>query len=71
MNQYLALPNKFFDYIHAGLPQINVNYPEYKKLNDQYNVAVLLDDLSPENIAKKINNLLEDDVLYNRLRKLH
>ncbi len=69
LNQYLALPNKFFDYIHAGLPQINVNYPEYKKLNDQYNVAVLLDDLSPENIAEKINNLLEDDVLYNRLRK--
>lgn len=68
LNQYLALPNKFFDYIHAGLPQINVNYPEYKKMNDQYDVAILLNDLSPENIAEKINNLLENDVLYKRLR---
>ena len=69
LNQYLALPNKFFDYIHAGLPQINVNYPEYKKMNDQYDVAILLNDLSPENIAEKINNLLEDNVIYSRLRE--
>lgn len=69
LNQYLALPNKFFDYIHAGLPQINVNYPEYKKLNDQFDVAILLDNLFPENIAEQINNLLDNDVLYNRLRE--
>jgi len=69
LNQYLALPNKFFDYLHAGLPQINVNYPEYKKLNDQFKVAILLNDLSPENIAKQINNLLEDDVLYIKLKE--
>jgi glycosyltransferase involved in cell wall biosynthesis len=69
LNQYLALPNKFFDYIHAGLPQINVNYPEYEKLNRQYDVAVLIDELSPEKIAAAINHLLADDVLYNRLKE--
>ena len=37
-------------------------------MNDQYDVAILLNDLSPENIAEKINNLLENDVLYKRLR---
>lgn len=68
INQYLALPNKFFDYLHAGLPQVTVNYPEYVRLNGEYQVAVLLDELTPEKIAAALNNLLEDDVLYNRLK---
>src|SRR6185295_2399867 len=33
INQYLALPNKFFDYIHAGLPQIAMKFPEYITVN--------------------------------------
>lgn len=69
LNQYLALPNKFFDYISAGLPQVTVNYPEYQKLNNQFDVAILLEDLTPERIAGAINNLLADDVLYNRLKQ--
>ena len=69
LNQYLALPNKFFDYIHAGLPQVTVNYPEYARLNEVYRVAVLLDELSPVQIAGALNNLLEDDVLYDELRQ--
>ncbi len=68
LNQLLALPNKFFDYLHAGLPQINVNYPEYENLNKKYEVAILLEDLSPKNIATTINNLITDDVLYNKLK---
>lgn len=69
LNQYLALPNKLFDYIHAGLPQITVNYPEYQRINEQFEVAVLLEDISPKRIAGALNNLLADDVLYNRLRQ--
>ena len=69
LNQFLALPNKFFDYINAGLPQVTVNYPEYQKLNKQFEVAVLLEDLNPKRIAEAINNLLADDVLYNRLKQ--
>ena len=69
LNQYLALPNKFFDYINAGLPQVTVNYPEYQKLNKQFDVAVLLEELTPKRIAEALNNLLSDDVLYIRLRQ--
>jgi glycosyltransferase involved in cell wall biosynthesis len=69
LNQYLALPNKFFDYIHAGLPQLTMNYPEYKVLNAQYEVAVLIDEPNPEKIATALNNLLGDDVLYSRLKE--
>ncbi|HEX7905550.1 MAG TPA: glycosyltransferase [Chitinophagaceae bacterium] len=69
LNQYYALPNKFFDYLHAGLPQVTMDYPEYQKLNKQYEVALLIDNLAPERIAAAINNLLNDDVMYERLRQ--
>jgi len=69
MNQYLALPNKFFDYIHAGLPQVTMNFPEYQRINKEFEVAVLIDSLEPERIASAINNLMDDDVLYKRLRE--
>jgi glycosyltransferase involved in cell wall biosynthesis len=69
LNQYYALPNKFFDYIHAGLPQVTMSYPEYHKINKQFEVAVLIDDLAPQRIAAAINNLLADDVIYRRLKE--
>jgi glycosyltransferase involved in cell wall biosynthesis len=68
LNQYLALPNKFFDYIHAGLPQITMDYPEYRHINQQFEVALLLDNVAPERISQTINNLLGDTVLYKRLQ---
>jgi glycosyltransferase involved in cell wall biosynthesis len=69
LNQYFALPNKFFDYIHAGLPQVTVDYPEYKKINDKYHIAGLVNDISPGTIANAVNNLMADDVLLNELRQ--
>jgi hypothetical protein len=68
LNQWLALPNKLFDYIHAELPQVTVNYPEYQAINHQFEVALLLPDISPQRIAEALNNLLADDVLYGRLK---
>jgi glycosyltransferase involved in cell wall biosynthesis len=69
LNQYLALANKFFDYMHAALPQITVDFPEYKKLNDKYRVAVLVNNIEPETIADSVNNLMADNVLLEQLRQ--
>jgi glycosyltransferase involved in cell wall biosynthesis len=69
LNQYYSLPNKFFDYIHAGIPQIAMNYPEYARINKEFEVAILLNAHEPKEIAAAVNNLLLDDVLYNRLRE--
>jgi glycosyltransferase involved in cell wall biosynthesis len=63
INQYHALPNKFLEYMHAGLPQIAMNFPEYQKINQQYKVAVLLDDLSVEGVAAAINETMADKAL--------
>jgi glycosyltransferase involved in cell wall biosynthesis len=69
LNQYLALPNKFFDYMHAGLPQLAMNFPEYRKINDQFKVAVLADDLDPVNISRIINQVMLDENLLNEMHE--
>ena len=68
LNQYLSLSNKFFDYIHAALPQVTMNYPEYSAVNKELEIAVLINDLDPENISKAVNDLLANTDLYYRLR---
>lgn len=68
LNQYYSLANKFFDYMHAGVPQLTMNFPEYRRVNDEFEVAVLADTVGVEEIASKLNLLLHDDVLYQRLR---
>lgn len=67
LNQYLSLPNKFFDYIHAGLPQVTMAFPEYIALNEKYSIALLIPEAKPELIAAEVNKLLDDSVLYQQL----
>ena len=52
-----SLANKFFDYVHAGLPQLTMNLPTYSRLNRECEVALLLDDLDPAAIAQGINEI--------------
>jgi len=67
LNYYYSLANKFFDYMHAEVPQISMNFPEYNRINSRYEVAVLIDDLNPEKLALQLNQLMENQTLYNRL----
>jgi glycosyltransferase involved in cell wall biosynthesis len=38
-----SLANKFFDYVHAGIPQICIRFPEYQKMMAEFEVGVLCD----------------------------
>lgn len=69
LNQYHSLANRFFDYIMAGVPQICVAYPEYKALNEKYDIACLINNTAAETIATALNNLLNDNVYYKRLQQ--
>ena len=69
LNQYYSLSNRFFDYIMAGIPQVCVGYPEYKVINDEHHVALLINDTDENTIAHAINTLIEDEVLYNELQQ--
>ena len=64
LNYYYSLANKTFDYIQAEIPAIHMNFPEYQKLNQSYNVSILVDNLDAAEIADSINKLLENNELY-------
>ena len=68
LNQLYSLANKFFDYIQAGVPQLTMNFPEYKKVNEEYEVAVLINTTSVNEIESALNLLLHDAVLYESLK---
>ena len=57
LNDYYSLPNKFFDALHAGLPSIHMNYPEYKAICAVYPCAILLETLSENAIVGAITSL--------------
>lgn len=66
LNQYYSLANKFFDYMQAGVPQITMRYPEYETINKHYEIAVLIEDITPELIAEAYTKLC-DDIFYRTL----
>ncbi len=67
-SNYLSLANRFFDYIQAGIPQLCIDFPSYRTINDQYEIALLIPDTSEASIATGLNLLLTDTVLYERLK---
>ena len=64
-----SLPNKLFDYIHAGIPIVAGNLPEITRIIEEHKVGVIVDDYSPEKIALAINNLLNDAVLLSEIKE--
>lgn len=69
LSNYLSLANRFFDYIQAGIPQVCVNYPAYKEINQTYDIALLIPDTGEKSIADALNLLLHNSVLYKRLKE--
>jgi glycosyltransferase involved in cell wall biosynthesis len=69
LNQYYSLSNRFFDYIMAGIPQVCVNFPEYKTINDHYNIALMINDTNEQTIADALNRLLSHENLYEQLKQ--
>ena len=61
VNYRYSLPNKLFDYIHAGIPVLASPLPEVAKIVSEYNIGLLIDNHSPEHIAEKMNRMLTDE----------
>jgi len=68
-NHYYSLPNKLFEYIHAGVPVISSDLPERKRIIEQYEVGVVLSDLAPQTVADAINSILKNEELFIRLKE--
>jgi glycosyltransferase involved in cell wall biosynthesis len=61
INYKLSLPNKLFDYIHAGIPILSSDLPELKNIVDGYNIGKICPDHHPKNISKLIEEMLSSD----------
>lgn len=54
INYRYSLPNKVFDYIHAGTPILASELEEIKKLIEKYQVGDFIQNHDPEQIANKL-----------------
>lgn len=60
---YLASPNKLFDYIQAGLPVVASDTPFMRRIVQSHEIGALFDPRSPESIAKAINMVTRPSTL--------
>ena len=63
LNYKLSLPNKLFDYIHAGIPVVVSDLPELRRVIKSYNVGWLVAAVEPRQIAQTIQYALQSEEL--------
>lgn len=61
-NNRHALPNKLFEFIQAKLAIAISPSPEMKNVVEKYDVGVVADDFTPQNLAEKIAKLTREDI---------
>ncbi len=69
LSYQFSLANKFLDYIQAGIPQICTQFVEHQRINDTYQVAVLIEKTDIQLLLNAIRLLLEDTELYNSMQQ--
>jgi glycosyltransferase involved in cell wall biosynthesis len=67
LSNRLSMANRFFDYMHSCVPQLCNQFPEYEKVNSCFEIASLIADPTPENIANSLNYMLNDEIYYKKL----
>jgi len=60
-----ALPNKFFDYIHAGIPVLSSEAVEIKSIINNYQIGDFIRNFDPKDMAKKVIEISEDKTRYD------
>lgn len=55
-----ALPNKVFDYTHAGVPILGTYLPEIKSTIENYGLGKTIENHTPNHIAEKILEMLNE-----------
>lgn len=70
LSYYYSLSNKFFDYMQAGTPSINMTFPEYMNILADHRVGLAISELSIEAISDAIRSLRDEsnwnDYAYKR-----
>lgn len=67
LSYQFSLANKFFDYMHAGIPQLCADFIAYQTINQTHKVALLI-DCNTASIVSAIQQLLSNKQLYAELK---
>lgn len=68
-NAWYSLPNKIFEYIKAGIPQIVSNLPERANIIRQYNIGIVAEEISPDAVVKAIKQIYENPSLQTSFKE--
>ena len=60
LNHKYSLPNKLFEYLHAGVPVLASRLFEQERIINHYDVGGFIEDHHPEHIAQKIKEIFAD-----------
>lgn len=66
---YYSLANKALDYVQAGLPSIQMDFPEYRALNETYDCYRLLPELRTDLLVAEVEHLRDHPEQYAELRR--
>ncbi|MFY7861648.1 MAG: glycosyltransferase, partial [Chitinophagales bacterium] len=69
LNHYYSLANKFFDYIQNGIPVLTMDFPEYRIINEKYQIAVLVKEMGSKEILSAVKSLMQNQDFYDNLVK--
>ncbi|MBR9921637.1 MAG: glycosyltransferase family 4 protein [Bacteroidetes bacterium] len=68
LSYYYSLANKAFDYVQAGLPSLQMDFPEYRALQEEYACFELLENLDPSLIADAVEKLQDEEYYLERVQ---
>ena len=64
-NYIFSLPNKLFDYVHAGIPVLASRLVEIERMIDKYKIGTFIETHDPKHIAEKISFIFSSPELLN------
>ena len=68
LNNLYSVTNKVFENMQAGLPAILSDVPEHRYLVSKYGIGLIVDNVSPTDVAQAIMKLRDDKNLYEEIR---
>src|SRR5437899_2016638 len=69
LNNRFCLPNKLFEYLMAGLAVVGSDLPELRKVILGHSVGGVFDPEAPQDIARALNDLIEDEERLARMKR--
>lgn len=69
LNYRFSLPNKLFDYLHAGIPVLATDLPEVAAIVQEYDCGLVIPKAAPEAIAQSVRQLQADPLKLSALHR--